>query len=254
MSNPVLCQTATKYNTDIRTALAEDSLAKKIILALASGAKQHPKVPLGECTVNNNLLYVYGLLYVLDNETLYREIIYAHHDHPAAGHPVRAATYELVSRNYWWPNMRKTIARYLNNCDTYARIKPVRHALYGLIKPMQIPVTRWSSLSMDFITDLPESGPNKFNSILVVVDHLTKMTHYIPTHETVTSEQVARLYLYNIFRLHGLSASIVSDRGTQFTSGFSRALCKLVAISQILSTGFHPYTDGQTKRVNAILK
>ena len=118
MTNPVLYQTVTKYNTDIRTALAEDSLAKEIILALASGAKQHPKVPLGECMVDNNLVYVYGLLYVPDTETLYREIIHAHHDHPAAGHPGRAATYELVSRNYWWPGMRKTIARYLNNCDT----------------------------------------------------------------------------------------------------------------------------------------
>ena len=106
---------------------------------------------------------------------------------------------------------------------------------------------------MDFITGLPESGPNKFNSILVVVDRLTKMAHYIPTHETATSEQVARLYLYNIYRLHGLPDSIVSDRGTQFISGFSHALCKLVAISQNLTPSFHPQTDGQTERVNAIL-
>ena len=67
------------------------------------------------------------MLYVPDNKNLYREILHAHHDHPAAGHPGRAATYKLVSRNYWWPGMRKTIARYLANCDTCARIKPVRH-------------------------------------------------------------------------------------------------------------------------------
>ena len=84
---------------------------------------------------------------------------------------------------------------------------------------------------MDFITGLPESGRNKFNSILVVVDCLNKIAHYILTHKTVTSEQVARLYLDHIFLLHGLPDSIVSDRGTQFTSEFSRALCKLVAIS-----------------------
>ena len=100
MTNPVLCQTATKYNTDIQTALAKDSLDNEIILALASGAKQHPKVPLVKCTVDNNLVYIYGLLYIPDNETLHREIIHAHHDHPAAGHPGRAATYELVSQNY----------------------------------------------------------------------------------------------------------------------------------------------------------
>ena len=106
---------------------------------------------------------------------------------------------------------------------------------------------------MDFITGLPESGPKIFDSILVGVDRLTTMAHYIPTHETVTYDQVARLYLDNIFRLHGLPDSIVSNTGTQFTSGFSHALCKLVAINQNLSTSFYPQTDVQTERVNAIL-
>ena len=90
------------------------------MIALQNGTKRHPKVPLGECTIKNDLLYVYGLLYVPNNESLRREIIHAHHDHPATGHPGRAATYELVSRNYWWPGLRKTIARYLTNCDTCA--------------------------------------------------------------------------------------------------------------------------------------
>ncbi len=93
---------------------------------------------------------------------------------------------------------------------------------------------------MDFITGLPESGLNKYNSILVVVDRLTKMAHYIPTHETITSEGVARLYLDHVFRLHDLPDSIISDRDTQFTSGFSRALYKLIGTSQNLSTSFHP--------------
>ena len=175
-------------------------------------------------------------------------------NYPVAGHPGRAATYELVSQNYWWPEMRKTIARYLANCDTYARIKPVRHAPYGLFKPMQVPVTQWSSVSMYLITGLPKSGPQQDDAILVIVDRLTKMAHYIPTHESVTSEGTARLYFDNIFRLHGLPYYLVSDRGTQFTAGCSRALCKLVGITQNLSTSFHPQTDCQTERVNAILQ
>ena len=88
--------------------------------ALQNGTKRHAKVPLGECAIENDLLYMYGLLYVPDNESLYREIIHAYHDHPAAGHPGWAATYELVSRNYWWPGLHKTIARYLANCDICA--------------------------------------------------------------------------------------------------------------------------------------
>ena len=175
-------------------------------------------------------------------------------NYPVAGHPGRAATYELVSQNYWWPEMRKTIARYLANCDTYARIKPVRHAPYGLFKPMQVPVTQWSSVSIDFITGLPQSGPQQHDAMLVIVDRLTKMAHYIPTHESVTSEGTARLYFDNIFRHHGSPDSLVSDCGTQFTAGFSRPLCKLVGITQNLCTSFHPQTNGQTERDNAILE
>ena len=258
-SKPILCNTTIKHNSDIRTALATDELAIEIAKALDNGEKQltgkHSRsVPLGECIVENGLLYVYCFLYVPDNENLYREILHAHHDHPAAGHPTRAATYELVSPNYWWPGMRKTIARYLANCDTCTSIKPLYHAPYRLLKPMQVPVTRWSSVSMEFITGLPKSGPQQHDAILVIVDRLTKMAHYIPTHESVTSEGTARLYFDNIFRLHGLPDSLVSDRDTQFTAGFSRALGKLVGITQNLSTSFHPQTDGQTERVNAILE
>ena len=143
--------------------------------ALDSGDKQltgtHSRsAPLGKCIVENGLLYIYGLLYVPNDENLYCEILHAHHDHPPVGHPGRAAPYELVSRNYWWPGMRKTIARYLANYDTCARIKPVRHAPDGLLKPMQVPATCWSSLSMDFITGLPKSGQQKLDPILVIVD------------------------------------------------------------------------------------
>ena len=218
-SKPILCNTAIKHHSDIRTALTTDELAIEIAKALDTGEKQLTRrhswsVPLGECIVKNGLVYVYGLLYVPDNKNLNREILHAHHDHPAAGHPGRAATYELVSRNYWWPGMRKTIARYLANCDTCARIKPVRHAPYGLLKPMQVPVTRWSSVSIDFITGLLKSGPQQHDATFVIVDHLTKMAHYIPTHESITSEGTARLYFNNIFRLHGLPDSLVSNHGT----------------------------------------
>ena len=80
--NPVLCHTAVKHTPDIRTALKSDSLGQEIMTALQNGAKRHPKVPIGECTIENDLLYVYGLLYVPDNESLYREIMHAHHDYP----------------------------------------------------------------------------------------------------------------------------------------------------------------------------
>ena len=81
---------------------------------------------------------------------------------------------------------------------------------------------------MDFIVGLPES--NGFNSILGVIDRLSQMAYYIPTTEEVTSEQVARLFFDKIFKHHGISYSLVSDRGTQFTSRFCKALYALIGI------------------------
>ena len=165
---------------------------------------------------------------------------------------MRPATYKLISRNYLWPNMRKVITRYLSNCDTCARIKPVRHKPYGQLKPFKIPVARWNSVSMDFIVGLPES--NGYNAILVVVDRLSKMAHYIPTTEKVTSEQVAQLFFNKVFKHYRILDWIISDYGTQFTSKFSKALCSLIRINKGLSTSCHPQTDDQTERSNAILE
>jgi len=80
------------------------------------------------------------------------------------------------------------------------------------------------------------------------------MAHYIPTTTEVNSNGIARLFLDNIFRLHGLPHSIVSDCGTQFISSFTRALTDLLGIQQKVSMAFHPQTDGQTERVNAIVE
>ena len=95
---------------------------------------------------------------------------------------------------------------------------------------------------------------NSFNALLVVVDCLSKMAHYIPTTFDFNSKQLAKLFFNNIFRLHGISDSIVSDWGTQFTSDFTRALVALVGIHPKLSTSFHPQTDGQTECINAIVE
>ncbi len=148
--------------------------------------------------------------------------------------------------------MRHTIAKFIRNCDTCTRIKPARHAPYGLLKTLEVPFQCWSSVSLNLITGLPLS--NRFDDLLVVVDRLSKMAHYIPTTTDVTSKGIARLFFDNIFRLHGIPDSVVSDRGTQFTSDFTRALANLVGTQHKLSTSFHPQTDGQTEHINAIVE
>ncbi|KAH8144380.1 uncharacterized protein LAJ45_11650 [Morchella importuna] len=118
--------------------------------------KKHSRfLPIGECTVKEGLLYYQGLLYIPDDAAIKLEILRTHHDAPSAGHPGRARTLELLSRNFYWPQMRKYVARYVDHCDTCSRIKPARHAPYGLLKPLAPPVKPWSSLSMDHVTGLP---------------------------------------------------------------------------------------------------
>ena len=93
-----------------------------------------------------------------------------------------------------------------------------------------------------------------FDTILVIIDQLTKAAHFIECHSTDTAPQLARLYLKHIFSKHGAPNDIVSDRGKLFVSKFWSSFCKLLGIKSNLSTAYHPETDGQTERVNQTLE
>jgi transposase InsO family protein len=101
---------------------------------------------------------------------------------------------------------------------------------------------------MDFITDLPTIRAK--NSILVVVDRLTKMAHFTACSKSITAKETVQLILDGIVRLHGLPKEIVSDRGPQFASKFWRRLFELLGVDIRLSSVFHLETDGQTERTN----
>jgi transposase InsO family protein len=104
---------------------------------------------------------------------------------------------------------------------------------------------------MDFITNLPSS--KAFDSIFVVVDQLTKMAHFMPCN-TIRGEEIARLFMDNNYKYHGLPDDIISDRGSQFTSKFWQSLFKIFKIKIKLSSAYHLQTDGKTERVNQVLE
>ena len=111
---------------------------------------------------------------------------------------------------------------------------------------------------MDFIVKLPRS-PNptsktSFDSVLVIVDRLTKMAHFVPCNETIEAPDVARLFVQHVIANHSLPSDVVSDCGPVFVSNFLRSVYKSIGVDQKLSTAFHPQTDGQTERVNQVLK
>jgi hypothetical protein len=105
---------------------------------------------------------------------------------------------------------------------------------------------------MDFVTGLPSS--NGFDAIWVVVNRLTKLTHFAPCSTAIDAKGLAELFLSNIFCLQRLPDTIVSDRGPQFALHFWKHLCNYLKIEPHLSIAFYPGTDGQTKRTNAIME
>jgi hypothetical protein len=107
-------------------------------------------------------------------------------------------------------------------------------------------------ISVDFIVELPES--HGYDAIMNVVDSITKCVHFIPTHTTITAEGTTRLYLREVWKHHGMPRVVLSDRGSQFTAGFTCELYKLLGIELATSTAYHPQTDGQTKHVNQELE
>jgi len=120
--------------------------------------------------------------------------------------------------------------------------------LVGKLKLSKVPQKMWSYLTVDFITKLPVVAGK--DAILVVCDRLSKMTHFVATTEGTSAEGLARLFRNNMWKLHGLPESVVSDRGPQFAAELTKELNQMLGIKTKLSTAFHPQTDGQTERMN----
>ena len=141
----------------------------------------------------------------------WRWVVLLCHDTKVAGHPGRWKTLELVSRNYWWPQMSRYIRQYISTCNLCLRTKPIRQALVGKLHPLQILDLWWDMLSVDFIVELPLfSG---CDAMMTVVDSVSKWAHFILTHTMVTAERAARLFLHQVWKLHGLPKCVVSDCG-----------------------------------------
>jgi len=122
----------------------------------------------------------------------------------------------------------------------------------GKLRPNQVPEKPWQHILVDFITKLPMS--KGYDSILVVCDRFSKMSHFVATTEKTTAEGLARLFRDNVWKLHRLLESVISDRGPQFAAGLTRKLNKMLGIETKLLMAYHPETDGQTERTNQELE
>jgi hypothetical protein len=203
---------------------------------------------------SQGLLRLGGKAYVPPDGALRGEVMKNCHDHPTAGHYGQRKTVLLVQRHYWWPTLRQDVNEYVKTCDICQRTKASRQQMPGEMQALPIPTKPFESITMDFITDLPPSTDSTTGAvhdcIMVVVDRYTKVARYIPCRKTLDAPELARLFVSYWFKDQGLPQSIVSDRGSVFTSKFWSELCFRLQVKRRLSTAFHPQTDGQTERQN----
>ncbi|KAK3528449.1 hypothetical protein QTP70_000145 [Hemibagrus guttatus] len=167
---------------------------------------------------------------------------------PSSGHPGIRRSTQLVCNRFWWSSLGSDVEEYVRSCPTCAQARTSCLLPEGLLEPLPVPQRPWSHLSVDFLTDLPDSGG--FTTVMVVVDRFSKGCKLIPLKGLPTAMQSAEAMFNHVFRNFGLPEDIVSDRGPQFTSQVWGSLCARLGIGVSLSSGYHPQLNGQAEHLN----
>ena len=143
-------------------------------------------------------MYKEGKVYVPKDDKLRAEIIRLYHDMPVGGHGGQWKMVELVTCNFWWPGVMKEVKQYVEGCNACQQNKNCIEQPASKLMPNSILEKPWMHILADFITKLPLA--QGYDSILVVVDWLTKMVHFIPTTEKTSAEGLARLFRDNVWK------------------------------------------------------
>ena len=158
---------------------------------------------------NGTLMDNLGRLYMPESNLLQMEVIQKHHDSPVARHSGYEKMLDLLQHNYYWPGMATTVKEYVTRCDTCQRFKEFNMAPAGLLHPLETLSLPYEHISANFITDLPLS--HGFGASLTVVDWFSKEVELIPCTKTCLALDIAKLFMHNVWKHHGLPCSITSD-------------------------------------------
>ena len=190
-------------------------------------------------------------LVIMEDFALKRGVISLYHDSITAGHPRISNTMWAIMQDFWWPMMKKDITKYIKGCITCQSRKNQPNQP----KPPLFPITSdtydtpFTSITMDFIIKLPPS--ESYNTILTIIDTFSKASIFIPCNESINAKHTAKHYTTYVLPHYGLPTCIISDRDPCFTSTFSQELCRTLAITQNISTAYHPkQMDNQNTLIN----
>ena len=186
-------------------------------------------------------------LCVPDDVELKRLVLEEGHKSHFSLHPGMTKMFKDLKESFWWPGMKRDVAQFVAACLTCQKAKVEHQRPGGLLHQLDIPVWKWDSIAMDFVTHLPRTVRGH-DSVWVIVDRLTKSAHFLPVNLRISMVKLAQLYIKEIVRLHGVPSSIISDRDPRFTSRFWQTLQSALGTKLRMSSAYHPQTDGQSER------
>ena len=240
----------TSLSHRIQSSSASDPLVLQVLQSMDGSISPAFHSHLSDWQYTEGILTYKGRVYTPPDPSLQQAILICCHNHETAGHPGYLKTCQLVTSEFWWPGLASFVHKYVQGCAVCQQNKSNTHPTIPPLTPIPSTSTQpFQQISCDLITDLPLSGG--FDSLLVVVDHgLTKGVILCPTKKIITAEGVANLFFHKVFLCFGLYDKIISNRGPQFASAFTKELGKLLNYDLSLSTTYHPQSDGETEQVN----
>lgn len=207
----------------------QDHEAQELLTKLAVNTNVAPHFSL-----RDGLLRYKNRIWLGNNLLLQTQVMTALHTSPVGGHSGFPVTYSRLKQLFAWKGMMKAIKTFVSCCSICQQAKPDRSKYPGLLQPLSVPTAAWQMISMDFVEGLPLSQGK--NCILVIVDRFTKYNHFLPLVHPFTAAKVARAFFDNVYKLHGLPTSIVSDRDKIFTSSFWQELFSLTKVTLCMSS------------------
>ena len=241
----ILCLSQLQISSDFKSELLkahQDSEALRKVLPAVEQGKQW-RMSEG----HDGLWRFKNRIIVPDVGDLRQSILKEAHKSGFSIHPGSTKMYQDLKAMFWWPGMKNDVALHVSKCLTCQKVKIEHQRPSGTLQPLEIPQWKWESIAMDFVIGLPRTRSG-CDAIWVVVDRLTKSAHFLPIRISCTMEELARMYIKEIVRLHGVPSTIISDRDPRFTSRFWGAFQRAFGTQLSLSTAYHPQTDGQSER------